>query len=82
MDHKRFGPSSKWARALVPLLATLSAREREIFDLLLDGLRLAQVAQSLFISRETVRNHLKAIFHKLDVHSQTELIGKGRGLVR
>ena len=63
-------------------VATLSTREREIFSLLVEGLRVGQVATTLFISRETVRNHVKAIFQKLDVHSQAELIGKGRGLLR
>lgn len=51
----------------------LSLRESEVFDLILDGRRVSQVAQELFISPHTVRNHLKAIFQKLDVHSQQEL---------
>jgi DNA-binding NarL/FixJ family response regulator len=61
-------------------MARLSEREREVFELLVDGLRVGQVAKALFVSEHTVRNHLKAIFDKLDVHSQAELLGKGRGL--
>lgn len=61
------------------LFATLSARERDVFDLVVDGLRVSQIAAALFISRHTARNHLKAIFSKLDVHSQTEVLDKSRG---
>ena len=81
--HERGGaaaPARSAAGGFDPeVIATLSQREREIFGLLVDGLRVAQVAGELFISRETVRNHLKAIFGKLDVHSQPELIDRGRG---
>lgn len=57
---------------------SLSEREKEVLYLVVDGLRLAQIATSLFISEHTVRNHLKVIFRKLDVHSQGELMRKGR----
>ena len=57
---------------------TLSAREREILGLIVDGQRLSQIARQLFISEHTARNHLKVIFRKLDAHSQVELIRKGR----
>jgi DNA-binding NarL/FixJ family response regulator len=61
------------------VLTTLSNRERDVFDLLIDGLRVSQIAKALFVSEQTVRNHLKSVFGKLDVHSQTELLSKGRG---
>jgi DNA-binding NarL/FixJ family response regulator len=63
-------------------LETLSSREREVLTLVVDGLRLSQVAKALFISPHTAKNHLKAVFGKLGVHSQTELLAKGRGRVR
>ncbi|MDJ0771726.1 MAG: LuxR C-terminal-related transcriptional regulator [Ilumatobacter sp.] len=55
------------------LLDKLSAREREIFDLVLDGKRVATIAKLLFLSENTVRNYLKRIYHKLGVHSLGEL---------
>lgn len=55
-------------------LDVLSAREREIADLLLRGPRITQVAKRLGISEYTVRNHLKSVFRKLNVHSQAELM--------
>ena len=52
----------------------LTARENEVLQLLLNGLRVSLIARELFVSEHTVRNHLKSIFRKLDVHSQVELI--------
>ncbi len=57
----------------------LSQREREVLLHLLDGASVRKIAGALYISVHTVRNHLKAIFQKLDVHSQVELISKFRG---
>lgn len=57
-----------------PLLATLSEREREVVHGLLEHRRVAAIAAHLDISTNTVRNHLKAIFLKLGVGSQQELL--------
>jgi DNA-binding NarL/FixJ family response regulator len=54
--------------------AALSAREREVFRLLLSNHRVASIAGTLFISQHTVRNHLKAIYKKFGVGSQEALI--------
>ena len=54
-------------------LDMLSHREREILDLVLDGNRVKTVAGTLYLSEHTVRNYLKRIYHKLDVHSLGEL---------
>ena len=63
-----------------PLLQELSQREREVLAHLVAGSRVPTIADKLFISPNTVRNHLKAIYRKLDVSSQTELIERVRGL--
>lgn len=57
-------------------LGTLSPREREVLHALVSHKRPHAIARELFISPHTVRNHLKSIFVKLGVHSQTELLGK------
>ncbi len=57
-------------------ILTLSPREREILQSLLIGHRVTMIAKSLHISQSTVRNHLKSIFRKLDVSSQSELLDK------
>jgi DNA-binding NarL/FixJ family response regulator len=64
-------------------LDELSEREWDVLRLLLTSLRPAQIARELGISLNTVRNHLKSIYGKVDVHSQAELIDlvKGRSPV-
>ncbi len=52
----------------------LSDREKQVAAHLAAGLRVAGVAKELCISEVTVRNHLRSIFSKLDVHSQNELV--------
>lgn len=53
---------------------TLSEREIEILRLAHQGLPNPQIAQALHISPGTVRNHLSAIYRKLDVHSRHEAL--------
>ena len=52
----------------------LSSRESEIVSRLLSGDRVPAIAQALFLSQSTVRNHLSTVFGKLRVSSQQELI--------
>jgi PAS domain S-box-containing protein len=63
-----------------PLLNDLSKREREILEKLMSGLRVPGMAKELFITQNTVRNHLKSIYRKVDVSSQSELIQLVRSL--
>jgi DNA-binding CsgD family transcriptional regulator len=63
-----------------PVLDELSKREREVLARLVEGQRVPSIAEQLFISQHTVRNHLKSIFRKLDVGSQAELIERVREL--
>jgi PAS domain S-box-containing protein len=57
-----------------PALAELSTREKQILSLLMQNLRGPAIAERLYISQSTVRNHLKAIYRKVGVSSQSELI--------
>jgi PAS domain S-box-containing protein len=52
----------------------LTAREAEILRLLADGVGTHEIADSLFISAATVRNHVQNILRKLDVHSKLEAV--------
>jgi DNA-binding CsgD family transcriptional regulator len=53
----------------------LTPREKQLLNLASEGKKTAQIADQLFISTETVRNHFKNIFPKLGVHSRTEAVG-------
>lgn len=61
-----------------PSVGALSAREREVFLLLLNNRRVSHISRDLYISPYTVRNHLKAIFRKFGVTSQSELLDRFR----
>lgn len=45
----------------------LSVRERQVLDLLAQGASNGQIAQALYLSPKTIRNHLSAICNKLQV---------------
>ena len=55
---------------------SLSPREKEVLLALATGASTRELSAQLFISEHTVRNHLKAIYRKLGVHSRTELFSK------
>jgi DNA-binding NarL/FixJ family response regulator len=54
----------------------LTEREREILNLLVKGNSYKMIADQCFISMDTVRSHMKKIYEKLHVHSQTEAVAK------
>jgi DNA-binding CsgD family transcriptional regulator/PAS domain-containing protein len=60
--------------AQVPGLEELSTRQWQILMKLLQGERVPDIARSLYVSQSTIRSHLAAMFRKLGVHSQAELI--------
>ncbi len=51
--------------------ATLTARERDILALIVEGHSNPDIAARLFISHKTVRNHVTSIFAKLGVETRT-----------
>lgn len=53
---------------------SLTAREREILDLMSEGLRHGEIAGRLFISPRTVATHVEHILRKLGVRSSKEAI--------
>jgi DNA-binding NarL/FixJ family response regulator len=52
----------------------LTAREREILQLLADGMSNADVAGRLFISQETVKSHVRHILAKLEADTRTQAV--------
>lgn len=55
-------------------LATLSEREREIAQLLLEGLDNSAICERICVTESTLRTHLRNMYAKLDVHSRGELV--------
>lgn len=54
----------------------LTPREHDVLQALVEGLGYKQIAQKLFISLDTVRNHIRHIYEKLKVHSKSEAVAK------
>jgi DNA-binding NarL/FixJ family response regulator len=54
-------------------IASLTPREREVVALIAQGFGTARIAKDLFISENTVRNHLASIFSKLMVSDRLEM---------
>ena len=62
----------------VPEVNDLTTRQLEVLTRLLEGQRVSTIAAETYVSSSTVRNHLAAIYRKLGVHSQAELLAKVR----
>jgi LuxR family maltose regulon positive regulatory protein len=58
----------------------LSARETEILRVVASGLSNRDIADTLFISEETVKTHLRRIFEKMGVSSRIQAVERGRQL--
>ncbi len=55
-------------------LDILSARQREILDLVSEGLTNAQIAKRLFLTESTVKQHLRSAYKVLGVSNRTEAV--------
>jgi DNA-binding NarL/FixJ family response regulator len=54
--------------------STLTAREKEVVELICKGLKNKLIAEKLFITETTVRHHLTSVFNKFDISSRLELV--------
>jgi RNA polymerase sigma factor (sigma-70 family) len=63
-------------------LNALTEREREVLDLLAQGLTNKEIAEKLVITTNTVKRHLKAIFEKLDVHTRSAATARAAGEIK
>ncbi|UCE98388.1 MAG: response regulator transcription factor [Dehalococcoidia bacterium] len=65
------------------LISPLTARETEIVNFMAQGYANKQIAVSLKISEQTIKNHVTSILSKLDANARTEAVVKAikRGLI-
>ncbi len=65
-----------------PETSMLPARAREVLDLVAQGLSDQEIAETLGVSQNTIRNHVSAIYSKLGVHRRSAVIvwARERGL--
>lgn len=55
----------------------LSRRERQVLQLVADGLANRQVGQALYVSEDTVKTHVRHILAKLDATSRANAVAIG-----
>jgi DNA-binding NarL/FixJ family response regulator len=71
---RRLLPGGGHHRAAAPGVASLTAREREVLELLAQGRSQAAIAANLGITSKTVANHLQNVLGKLGAHSRAEAV--------
>jgi two-component system, NarL family, response regulator NreC len=55
-------------------LAVLSLRERQVLEMVANGLNNQQIGKNLDLSPKTIARHRERIMHKLKIHSRTEMV--------
>lgn len=60
---------------------SLTPREEEIVYLLLQRYTNKQIAQRCYVSEQTVKDHLKHVYGKVDIHQRTALLARLLGTV-
>jgi LuxR family maltose regulon positive regulatory protein len=80
MRGERPAPDQPARSQHAALIEPLTGRELEVLGLMAKGLKYKEIAARLFVSLNTVRSHVKAIYGKLDVNNRTKAIGMARQL--
>jgi LuxR family maltose regulon positive regulatory protein len=69
-------------RASLQHLAELSGREQEVWRFLSTSLSMQEIADALYVSRNTLKSHVRSIYRKLGVSTREAAVGRGNGLRR
>ena len=79
-SHPRSVPTCGPARATRTNPAGLTARQRDVLELLMTGATNAQIAERLVLSVRTADNHVAAVLHKLGVHQRADAVRRAAEL--
>jgi len=55
-----------------PNIGDLTARQREILEMVVEGLSNAEIARRLYLSESTIKQHLRAVYKELGVRNRTQ----------
>ncbi|MER5936593.1 response regulator transcription factor [Streptomyces sp. NPDC001928] len=72
-DTGTAGPVTGWAGSEA-VVSQLTKRERQVLELLAQGLSNRAISAELGIAERTVKNHVQSIFTKLGTHTRTETV--------
>ncbi len=61
-------------------LATLTAREREVFELVIAGKMTKEIAEELRVTQSTIKHHRSALFQKMGARHVVELVNMAHSL--
>lgn len=73
-------PSLEGRCALLARTYGLTRREEEVVVAIASGMTVPKAADALFVSKETVKSHLKHVYAKLGVHAKEELLERVEGI--
>ncbi len=71
-DHRR--PSESLPLTKSAGVIPLSTREMEILDCVAQGYTNREIAEALFVTEQTVKNHMTSVFRKLDVEDRVQAL--------
>ena len=73
-----------WGKEIEDFASPLSPRETEILDYMARGYLNKQIAETLSISEQTIKNHITSILRKLDANARTQAVVNAikRGLIK
>jgi two-component system NarL family response regulator len=71
---RRLAATGTVAREAAELLASLTPRERDVLEAMVEGLSRREIAERLFLSVNTVRTHVQHVLAKLHVHTALEAV--------
>jgi LuxR family maltose regulon positive regulatory protein len=77
--HRSTTTAGRW-EPLSELVVPMSGRELEVLDRLIEGLSYREMADQLYISRNTVKTHVRHVYSKLGVASRGAALEEARRL--
>lgn len=74
LELRAVAPGDRASAPLAPGLLPLSPREMEVLDCVAQGLSNKEIANTLYITEQTVKNHITAVYKKLHVQDRVQAL--------